>query len=317
MQGSIGFSRLADSFVKHLFINPPVDSSSNRTLVSLFLREYFLFYKNKSEIVNNFINLESSKWAIKIADYNEYIVSEIDIESLSKNIDSFNSNIETLNRNSQKPIHSSIHPDYRNEIIQVVFIWNTDIYFNYLNGNFTYQKTKNLLRMTNKFVNSLDDNSEDFEHFTFQLFNFGIYNGTQLFGYDDLFTPGMKSVTTYTKLYGSSSDINNVIAGEVFVPSSLSSKNLIGIIIKQNSMEREYPLNSIAVIERESDFNNGDTVAISINKDPFILSKVHTLTDKLLIEFVGSGSEKTTQLILDKNQVDVLGKVVYGVIPSI
>ncbi|KAF0225835.1 MAG: hypothetical protein FD179_1179 [Erysipelotrichaceae bacterium] len=318
LEGSVGFCRLTANLAKYLSNNPTGISISNYTVVSLFLREYFLFSNVKSEIVENIINSESSKWEISRVDFDEYIASEHDIDSLSNDIKSMNRVNESMDHNSQKPSHPRFHPEFKNKISQVILIWNTDIYFNYLKGNYSYQETKNLLRITSRFITSANDDSDDFEHLMFQLFNFGKFNGSLLFSYDDLFTPGLTSVTTYTNLYNSkNTDINNVISGEVLVPSTLSSKRLIGLIIKQNSMEKEYPINSIAVIERDSDYNNGDTVAISINNDPYILSKVHILTDKLLVEFVGNGSEKASQVILEKNQVDVLGRVVYGIIPCI
>ncbi len=319
LQGNNGLSEFFKSFAKYISYDSIVDKDCTEQFVSLFLRDFFLFSKEKSKIVESFLESKRSLWNLKSFDLKDYIPFETDLESLRRKFKSEREEhlkyFEGFKIGVIDPLLLEHGFNYLQKLATFTFIWQLDLYFYYITDKSISAKIIELLDEISDFVSLVQGDFKQADHFLFQLFNYGEYSGSLLNTCNDLFNPGLKSVTTYSSFYSSNfSDEKNILHGEVFVPYSLSSEVLLGLVIKQTSMEKEYPINSIAIIECDGGFNNGDTVALSINNEAYILSKIHILTDRVLVEFVGNGIESSSQMVFERNQVNVLGRVIYGII---
>lgn len=96
--------------------------------------------------------------------------------------------------------------------------------------------------------------------------------------------------------------------------NSLKSEDCFALKVKGNSMVPEIYENDIAIIKKQSDFENGDYVVALINGDEATLKRAYKTDTGLLLQPV---NPSFAPLIFDKNDINTLPVEIIGVLYNI
>lgn len=119
-------------------------------------------------------------------------------------------------------------------------------------------------------------------------------------------------VYSHIPAYNSFDKIENHI-GEITVPDKISKKNnLFGVKVKDDSMNKQIPFDSIAVFQRCVEVKQGDIVLVTIDSDDAIIRHYSKTYNGCILEPDSYNSEYEPDFITDgKNDVHLIGKLVW------
>ncbi|CDD27516.1 sOS-response transcriptional repressor LexA [Clostridium sp. CAG:452] len=106
----------------------------------------------------------------------------------------------------------------------------------------------------------------------------------------------------------------NIIGYVTVNDNSLKSEDCFALKVKGNSMVPEIYENDIAIIKKQSDFENGDYVVALINGDEATLKRAYKTDTGLLLQPV---NPSFAPLIFDKNDINTLPVEIIGVLYNI
>lgn len=106
----------------------------------------------------------------------------------------------------------------------------------------------------------------------------------------------------------------NIIDYVSVTDSNLNNNDFFALKVKGNSMVPEIYEGDIAIVKKQSDFENGDYVVALINGDEATIKKAYKTDTGLLLQPV---NPSFTPLIFDKKDIDTLPVKIIGVLYNI
>ena len=303
-------------------INNYCESSEflNHNSVLQYIADFLLYTKSEtSPVAQLFINERFGRIVDQDINYSQYHPFH---DNLDFDVDSFQRESDVLmelqNHDFEKDnnkFNINIPEPRKAAQLHCAYRWRVDIYYQYINESIDLGVAIQKLDEIEKIAEKLEiEPFGDFDFLFYQIFNGEIPELPILATSFYNITNRTRNIALYSKIVGRGMEFSLY---HYLKPLRISfretTNQIIGVLVPDDGVSKVLPKDTFALVELDTNIQNGDYALISINENDAIVARVYLLSEKILVEFNSHYSDLYKDITYKNNEVTIFGKVIEGV----
>ncbi len=204
----------------------------------------------------------------------------------------------------------------RSTIIEEYYRRRLDIYYKYIKEEIPLKVAEEKLNLIDELEASyIKPKINDLDYIFYQIFNNEMVNyPIRIEEFNDQYNR-TKRINLYDKIQSNDIEISlKYCFNQHQIPYKETKNTIIGVKINDNSINKVIPTDNYAVIELDANYENGDYVLVSIQKEDAVIAIIQKLQSfigagKIFIKYVSS-NEAHENRTYNQDEIEVLGKVI-------
>lgn len=204
----------------------------------------------------------------------------------------------------------------RSPIIEEYYRRRLDIYYKYIKEEIPLKVAEEKLNLIDELEASyIKPKINDLDYIFYQIFNNEMVNyPIRIEEFNDQYNRTIR-INLYDKIQSNNIEISlKYCFNQHQIPYKETKNTIIGVKINDNSISKVIPTDNYAVIELDANYENGDYVLVSIQKEDAVIAIIQKLQSyigagKIFIKYV-SYNEAHENRTYNQDEIEVLGKVI-------